>query len=199
VHVFNGKAELEATSSGAKRTLHEGNSAVFEDSRPPQMAVASPTLFAPLFYLEAQSSAADTERFERWRESSHQLNQDPSLLVHLDFEDNGGSDWRLRNSGYASPRMPDASIVGGQWTSGRWPQKRALEFQGISDRVRMTVSGAFNSLTLASWVRVQGLDRQINSLFMSDGFEPGTLHWLIRHDGVLGLTVIGRHPKEHQI
>ena len=25
---------------------------------------------------------------------------------------------------------------------------------------------------------------------MSDGFLPGTLHWVIRHDGVLGLTVI---------
>jgi hypothetical protein len=46
---------------------------------------------------------------------------------------------------------------------------------------------------------VKGLDRKINSLFMSDGFEAGTIHWLIRRDGVLGLTVIGAEPRNHQI
>jgi hypothetical protein len=59
--------------------------------------------------------------------------------------------------------------------------KGSVEFQ----------SGEYESLTLATWVRVQGLDRQINSLFMSDGFEAGTVHWSVRHDGVLALTAIG--------
>src|SRR6185369_2778659 len=57
----------------------------------------------------------------------------------------------------------------------------------------------FESLTLATWVRVQGLDRQFNSLFMCDGFDAGTLHWLIRKDGVLGLTAIGSRPDDFQI
>lgn len=35
------------------------------------------------------------------------------------------------------------------------------------------------------------LDRQFNLLFMCDGFEAGTLHWLIRKDGVPGLIVVG--------
>jgi hypothetical protein len=35
-------------------------------------------------------------------------------------------------------------------------------------------------LGLVAWVRVRGLDRQINSLFMSDGFEDGTVHWADR-------------------
>ena len=34
---------------------------------------------------------------------------------------------------------------------------------------------------------------------MSDGFEPRTVHWLIRRDGVLGLTVIGTGIDNHQI
>ena len=59
--------------------------------------------------------------------------------------------------------------------------------------------GEFQSLTLAAWVCVKGLDRPINSLFMSDGFERGTIHWLIRHDGVLGLTVVGVGSGKHQI
>src|SRR6059058_2486386 len=75
-----------------------------------------------------------------------------------------------------------------QWVEGRWPDKHALEFRSVSDRVRLSVPGEFESLTLAAWVRVQGLDRQFNSLFMCDGFKAETLHWLIRKDGVLGLT-----------
>ena len=34
---------------------------------------------------------------------------------------------------------------------------------------------------------------------MCDGFEGGTLHWLIRKDGVLGLTVIGAGTGDYQI
>jgi len=143
--------------------------------------------------------AAESLRYDQWRAASARLNDDPSLLVHLDFERGAASDWRLRNLGRANAAMPDATIVGGQWIRGRWPEKRALEFQSVSDRVRLSVPGEFESLTLAAWVRVQGLDRKINALFMSDGFLPGTLHWLIRNDGVLGLTVIGADPRDHQI
>jgi hypothetical protein len=69
----------------------------------------------------------------------------------------------------------------------------------VNDRVRLSVPGEFEALTVAAWVRVQGLDRKLNSLFMSDGFEPGTIHWLIRNDGVLGLTVIGHETNQFQI
>lgn len=199
VHVFSGMVELRPEADGIQQDLSEGSAAVIEGSQPPQLIVASQTLFAPLFYLKSESVAADAERFERWKKASNELNQDPSLLVHLDFEGGAVSDWRLRNAGYPNPNMPDASIIGCQWTSGRWPQKRALEFQGVSDRVRLSVPGEFESLTLAAWVRVQGLDRQINSLFMSDGFEPGTVHWSIRNDGVLGMTVIGERSGDYQI
>ena len=68
-----------------------------------------------------------------------------------------------------------------------------------NDRVRLSVPGDYESLTLAAWVRVQGLDRQFNSLFMCDGFVARTLHWLIRKDGVLGLTAIGSVSGDYQI
>jgi hypothetical protein len=199
VHVFAGKVELRPASDGIPKELREGSGAMIDGSHPPQEIVASQTLFAPLFYLESKSVASAAERFKRWKKASNELNQDPSLLLHLDFEGGAASGWRLRSAGYPNPKVPDASIVGCQWTTGRWPQKRALEYQGVSDRVRLSVPGEFESLTLAVWVRVQGLDRQINSLFMSDGFEPGTVHWSVRNDGVLGLTVIGERSGDYQI
>ena len=74
---------------------------------------------------------------------------------------------------------------------GRWREKQALEFQSVNDRIRLAVPGDFQALTLSAWVCIKGLDRQFNSLFMCDALRPGTIHWLIRNDGVLGLTVFG--------
>lgn len=146
-----------------------------------------------------KSFEAEVLRHEQWRAASGRLDEDSSLLVHFDFEPAELSDWGLPNASKRKDAASDATIVGCQWTEGRWPDKRALEFRSVSDRVRLSVPGEFEALTLAVWVRVQGLDRQINSLFMSDGFEDGTVHWSIRHDGVLGLTAIGSEPGRYQI
>jgi hypothetical protein len=119
--------------------------------------------------------------------------------VHFDFENVAPPDWRLHNLGNRGAAMSDAVIVGCQRIEGRWPEKRALEFGSVSDRVRLSVPGEFEALTIAAWVRVQGLDRRFNSLFMCDGFAAGTIHWLIRSDGVLGLTAIGPGSGNFQI
>jgi hypothetical protein len=149
--------------------------------------------------LQGKSLAAESSRYEQWRAASRRLNADPSLLVRYDFEHAAASDWRLQNVSIGGSSFAEGTIVGCQWAEGRWPTKPALEFGGVSDRVRLSVPGEFESLTLAAWVRVQGLDRQFNSLFMCDGFAPGTVHWLIRNDGVLGLTVIGPGAGNYQI
>jgi hypothetical protein len=89
--------------------------------------------------------------------------------------------------------------VGCQRAEGRWREKTALEFQSVNDRVRLAVPNEFRAMTLSVWVCLKGLDREFNSLFMSDGFDPGTIHWLIRRDGVLGLTVFGPRFGKFQI
>lgn len=199
LQVFEGSVEFVTAAGTAKQTLQEGSGAVAEQSRPLRRITANAAEFASLFALQEKSVAAESSRYDHWRTASRRLNDDPSLLVHFDFEHAAPSDWRLRNVSNMSGAVPDGSIVGCQWVEGRWPTKPALEFRGVSDRVRLTVPGEFTSLTLAAWVRVQGLDRQFNSLFMCDGFDAGTLHWLIRDDGVLGLTVIGPGPGNYQI
>jgi hypothetical protein len=199
LHVFKGSVEFEPAGGKPKQSLREGAGLVVEDSQPPRLVAVNPGAFASLFGLQTQSVAAEARRYGKWRATSRRLNGDPSLLVHLDFESGQVSEWRLRNLGRGGAAAPDAAIVGCQWIQGRWPEKRALEFQSVSDRVRLSVPGQFASLTLAAWVRVQGLDRKINSLFMCDGFEPGTVHWLIRNDGALGLTVISPVSRHHQI
>jgi hypothetical protein len=199
LHVFKGSVDFASAIGTAKQTLHEGFGAVAEHSHKPRLITANSAAFASMFDLQDKSVAADSTRYDHWRAASRRLNEDPSLLVHFDFEHAAPSDWRLRNVSGESAAVPDGTIVGCQWVEGRWPAKPALEFSGVSDRVRLSVPGEYESLTLTTWVRVQGLDRQFNSLFMSDGFEAGTLHWLIRNDGVLGLTVIGPGAGNYQI
>jgi hypothetical protein len=198
LHVFKGRVEFQPTA-GTKQNLKEGAGVVTESSRPPKLITADPKAFASLFDLQFKSSAAEVLRHEQWRAGSGRLDQDPSLLVHFDFEQTDTSEWRLRNASGRKNAAPDATIVGCQWTEGRWPDKQGLEFRSVNDRVRLDVPGEYESLTLAVWVRVQGLDRQINSLFMSDGFEAGTVHWSVRNDGVLALTAIGSEPGRYQI
>jgi hypothetical protein len=199
LHVFKGSVEFQPAAGAAKENLKEGAGAVTENSRPLKLMTADPKAFASLFELQLKSSAADVLRHEQWRAASSRLDEDPSLLVHFDFEQTDTSEWRLSNASNRKNAAPDGTIVGCQWTEGRWPDKHALEFRSVNDRVRLDVSGEYESLTLATWVRVQGLDRQINSIFMSDGFEAGTLHWSVRQDGVLALTAIGTEPRDHQI
>jgi hypothetical protein len=198
VHVFTGKVEFSA-GTAAKQSLEQGRAAVVPASGPPQFLAANAAEFTPLFELQKRSLAAEAIRYDQWRVASARLDQDPSLVVHLNFENLGDSDWTLRNVAEKNRSVPEAAIVGCQRTEGRWPEKQALEFQSINDRARLAVPGDFDSLTLAAWVRIKGLDRPFNSLFMCDGFEPGEIHWLIRNDGVLGLTVIGPGSGNFQI
>jgi len=199
LHVFKGSVEFQSPWSSAKQSVLERQGVIADETASPRLVPASRSRFTSLFDLQNKSSEAEVLRHEQWRSASSRLDEDPTLLVHFDFEPADLSDWRLPNASRRKDAMQESAIVGCQWTEGRWPDKRALEFRGMSDRVRLELAGDYTALTLAAWVRVQGLDRQINSLFMSDGFDAGTVHWSVRQDGVLALTVIGAEPREFQI
>ena len=198
VHVFKGKVEV-LPGTAPKQSLGEGQAAAVKGNAAPQLMAASTAAFTALFDFQERSLASEAYRYEQWQLANARLNQDPSLVVHLEFQDLGTSDWTLRNSAEVNRSVQDATIVGCQRAEGRWREKQALEFQSVNDRVRLAIPGEFQALTLSAWVCVKGLDRQFNSLFMCDGFDPGTIHWLIRNDGVLGLTVFGPAAGKFQI
>jgi hypothetical protein len=199
VHVFEGSVELVAGGDTGSHLLGDEQAAVAREQAPLRFMAANPDTFSFLLEFQQHSLASEAYRYEHWQFTSAQLNRDPSLLIRLDFQDFGDTDWTLRNTAQGNRSVPDATVVGCQRAEGRWREKQSLEFQSINDRVLLHVPGEFESLTIAAWVRVGGLDRRLNSLFMCDGFEPGTVHWLIRNDGVLGLTVFGPGTGNFQI
>lgn len=198
VDVFKGKVELQPGKSG-EQSLAEGQAALVQGSELPQLMAANPEAFAAMFDFQEHSLASEAVRYDQWRFSSAQLNRDPSLVLRFDFENLSEPDSTLANRAAITGQTEDGIIVGCQRAEGRWREKTALEFQSVNDRVRMAVPNEFRAMTLSVWVCLKGLDRDFNSLFMSDGFDPGTVHWLIRKDGVLGLTVFGPRFGKFQI
>jgi len=83
--------------------------------------------------------------------ASQLQSEDPSLAVHLDFENFTSTDWSLRNTAVSSGVVPDAIIVGCSRAEGRWRKNQALEFQTVNDRVRLVVPGESDASTLSAW------------------------------------------------
>ncbi|MEX2578470.1 MAG: LamG-like jellyroll fold domain-containing protein [Verrucomicrobiales bacterium] len=136
-------------------------------------------------FLELANADSETH-YRSWQRQRDAFANDPSTLVLFDFENQQPWDRQLANRSVGGP---GGAIVGARWTEGRWPGKGALEFKRITDRVRLRVPGSFDALTLAAWVRIEGLDRWLSSLLLTDGFDPGEVHWQISDKGELILGI----------
>jgi hypothetical protein len=191
VHVFKGEVELHPASESMK-SLKEGQAMAFAAQT--QLLAANSSSFASLNDLDTRTALSDRTQFERWRTASGKLNADPALKLHFDFQDDD-SRRSLRNH---TPHGEEGSIVGASWTTGRWPGKGALEFRNVSDRVRLSAPTEMKALTMAMWVRINGLDRAFNSLFMSEGWGDRKIHWQITHEGKIRLGIAGLPGKHHQ-
>lgn len=191
VHVFKGEVELHQAAESMK-SLKEGQAMAFAAKAQPLAANASS--FASLNEINARTALSDRSQFERWQAQSAALKSDPALKLHFDFQD----DENARSLSNRAAQGEDGSIVGASWTTGRWPGKGALEFRHVSDRARLSAPAEVKALTMAMWVRISGLDRAFNSLFMSEGWGDRKIHWQITHDGRIRLGIAGMPGKNHQ-
>ncbi|MEM7600417.1 MAG: LamG-like jellyroll fold domain-containing protein [Verrucomicrobiota bacterium] len=132
-------------------------------------------------------------KLQEWRRMRRQYSSDPDTLVFFDFENQDAWDRQLTNQAKGGRH---AAIIGAQWTEGRWRGKGALEFKRITDRVRIEIPGEFDSLTYAAWVRIEGLDKWLSSLMLTDGWDEGDVHWQISDLGevVAGIKTLRRDP-----
>lgn len=194
VHVFEGEVELHQPQARV-RMLTTGEAAGFEKSTPARPLAASDAAFAFSRDLDARMHESLRQAFVRWEERGQKWNLDPRLKLRLDFQDASGSR-SLKNSAAHGQEIAPGTIVGCVWTQGRWPEKKSLQFRGVSDRVRLSLPGSHHQVTLATWVQLHGLNVRQSSLCMSQGIEQGHMHWQILHDGSLCLGVgSGRKPQ----
>lgn len=193
VHVFQGKVELHDPETGERTPPHTelttGQSVRLDSPGEVQRIQLDPAAFQTAQDLTRRADDAVRRRHLDWLAASETLRRDPDLLVYYPFQAGEPWDRTLADQARGRQQSRDGAIVGCTWVAGRWPGKQGLEFKRVSDRVRLHVPGEFDSLTLATWVRVDGLPNRNNSLMMTDGWEPGELHWQIGQDGTLVLGV----------
>jgi hypothetical protein len=193
VHVVDGEVRLDEKDGREIRTLTSGSgirsqNGVFES------VDGGGVDFVDQRQLLALANADSKLRYREWLTTRNAIAGDPATLVLFDFEDQELWDRQLVNQ---RPGGPEGAIIGARWTEGRWPGKGALEFKRITDRTRLNIAGTFDALTFAAWVRIEGFDRWLNSLFLTDGFDRGEVHWQISNDGNLVLGVSGSSAMNH--
>jgi hypothetical protein len=192
VHVFQGHVDVYDPGAKAKTaalkavTTGQGVSrdgpGVINPLRP------EPAAFMTAAEMAVRAETASRQRQAEWTEAVGRLRADPALVVYFSFQAGPAGARTLRDESGGRARHHGA-VVGCGWGAGRWPGRTGLEFRQVSDRVRLTVPGELEAVTLAAWVRPDALPNQNNALLMADGWDPGGLHWQIGTDGTIILAV----------
>ena len=189
VEVFEGKVEVATESANAPEIVKAGNGVQVKAQQLEPLAPVDWEAFLSAQELARRETAELRLRYEGWRLAQHWLENDPSMLVHFDFEDGRDSDRTLVNHAIDAKGPTQAMIYGCDWGEGRWPGKSALEFNRINDRVRLSVPGAYESLTYLTWLRVDSLPNQWNALALADTAGAGETHWQIHRNGSVEFTL----------
>ncbi|MFC1760839.1 LamG-like jellyroll fold domain-containing protein [Planctomycetota bacterium] len=192
VHVFDGKVELYARQSqrnlATRRQLKAGDALTVDRNGTSTRFAARDADFVTPSRLNSMTDVRRAAQLRDWRAFRDRLQNDPRVVAYFPFDRHDAQDRLL--VGYGTGGTPiEGAIVGCEWSQGRWPGKTSLQFKRPGDRVRITVPGEFESLTYSTWLRLDGLDRQYNSLLLTDGFGKSGPHWQVSRDGslVLGL------------
>lgn len=189
LHVLDGEFEWHPNSA-ARRNLKEGDALRWGADGTPSGISLEPESIAD---IESAFAHERGQRRERWLSSIEARKADPRLLAYFPMNQTGS--WR-RTLHDVSGRAHHAAIVQAQRVADRWGEPAAaLDFSPTGSRARLILPGEQRSLSFICWARIDSLDRQYNSLFLTDGHEIGEPHWQIMRDGRLFFSVKKREPQ----
>jgi hypothetical protein len=187
VHVFNGLVALHRAEV-AERQLRKDQAVEIG----PDAVKEIPTRrekFLSDEELARREQASARGRLTAWRAASRFVSNHPSSLLHLDFEGDPGWSRSIPNRAWRAVPEAPASMVGCQPADGRWPGKGAVQFSRADDRLRLSLAGGYQSMSLVAWVRVDSLPDRPQSLVMADGLGTGDVQWYLSRWGELGFGV----------
>lgn len=202
VEVFEGKVQVAMENTNASEIVQAGQGVRVQAQQLEPLPAGDWAEFLTAQELARRETAELRLRYEGWRLAEHWLEDDPSMLVHFDFENGQESDRTLVNEAIGAKGPTQATVYGCDWGEGRWPGKSALEFNRVNDRVRLSVPGAYQSLTYLVWLRVDSLPNQWNALALADTAGSGETHWQIHRNGSVEFTVRnggGKNPWKHVV
>lgn len=196
VHVFQGEVEVfdfnkaeHDFSNRAPETLRIGNGLRTSGDGREDRTTADSGKFVDIDRMMQILSQEGQKRYLAWQAQSKNWQTDPHVLLYYGMDGHKPSARVLQNNSVSKLDGLNGAIVGCRWTEGRWPGKAALEFKGPEDRVRMNIPGEYRSITLSCWIRIDGFDRRLGSIFLTDGHDLGEAHWQFTNNGQLLLGV----------
>jgi hypothetical protein len=203
LHVVEGEVELQGVGDHAAAadvtTLKAGSGADFGLEGVVREIAADPTDFVDRSRLLRLENDHHLRRHQLWLAHSRALRADPATVLYFSFEVNNTWERTLRNVAGTCDSSLDGSVVGCLWCPGRWLGKTALEFKRTSDRVRINVPGRFDQLSMATWVRIEGLNNCYSSLMLTDDFHPEAAHWQLTASGQIILGVRSANKRQPNV
>ena len=190
VHVFDGELEVHQKPGGEIHRVMAGNG-VRISSGDPEFLPLNQMGFVDAQRVSLLASAEADEHQARWLIYSEELKAHPDVLLYYSFDEKTTWSRKLRNVRKMTADPLHGAIVGCRWSEGRWGGKGSLEFKRAGDRVRIQIPGRHDDLSLMAWVRIDGFDRELNSLMLSDNWAAGGLHWQFTRNGELILGTRG--------
>lgn len=190
VHVLDGKVEWRAGDNPLKR-LSEGQALRRTSEGSETLLPARREEFLGPVELQKELRSLRESSRGRWLRFNATLKDDPRLVLHYQVSADEPTARRLTNRAARQETSPsEGVVVAAVDASDRWGRPDgALDFSPTGGRVRLSVPGEYRSLTFLCWVKINGLDRWYNSLFLTDGHEEGEPHWQIMDDGRLFFSV----------
>lgn len=195
VQVFDGAVEAH-TSAAAPINLKQGQGLETRGAELVRLTNVRSEDFVDGATLQNLSRERARSRFASWESFAARQRADARLIAFYGMNRPTGWERLVRNEAVPGNSARDGGAVGAHWTEGRWPGKGALEFKRPGDRVRLNLDGTYEALTMSCWVRVDGLDRLLNALFLTDGYDPGEPHWQILQDGRMMFSLIYSDPED---
>lgn len=199
ISVIEGEIELRNTGDETKTLLQGEHALVREDGIVSRIDVAMNDFFvkpgSTMQMLEQLKQEEEKRLAAQWEQHRKWINNDPSLLIHFHFTKTNLFDRRkVRNLTETGQETPTYGLlVDCNLTRGRWQENEAVTFRRLSDRCRFHIPGEFTALTMASWLRVDGLDRLYSSILTTDGIDLGEVHWRLLSTGETELLIHYSH------
>lgn len=199
IHVFDGLIET-VDKNGEKVRIAKGG-AIHQETNSVaswELQEASASLFSEFSVMADLDHDATDQQQRKWLSTRAWVLTQPDLVAYYDFEKDPNKP-RLLNNIAPSEFASNGAIVGAKWAKGPWFGKSSLEFKKASDRVRVNIDGKWDQFTLATWIKIDSLDRKFNSILLTDGYHKNDIHWQFggyRKDNTGALILGLKHSKK---
>ena len=190
IDVFDGTIRLEKNSQ-LPQEINAGEALTIDQNGHTELPSIKAENFINREDFYAQADKINLQQFQLWQESLEQYHLDEALIVHDGMNQNPLIDNQVGDEAWR--KITRGKVILAESSNGRWGEltpKGALEFKATGSRVRIKVPGQLQALTFATWVRIDALNRKLNGLFLTDGFDKNEPHWQINQKGQVIFTVM---------